>query len=176
MRTWSWWGRSLKRQLRLSGYQFYPSSFTGGPTDFNASVCLSVCLSRLNGLYLKNHWTDFLDLLHTYWKLGPIECIKFSESRDEKKVTFLGPEREHSPPISNVSGTARCRVFLHPRRHQRFCHAVKALINYIKLMWSSDPTKKYTLPLKKSSLESKLKFTDLGCAHRTEQRKISRMT
>ena len=42
-------------------------------------VCVSVCLSRLNGLYLRNYWTDLLVIIHTNWKLGPIDCIKISD-------------------------------------------------------------------------------------------------
>ena len=80
------WELKLEVQRQRSFYFIPPALLEVLPTLLR----LSVCLSRLNGLYLKNHWSDFLDLLHTYWKLGPIECIKFSESRNEKKVTFLG--------------------------------------------------------------------------------------
>ena len=42
-------------------------------------VCLCVCVSSLNGLYLRNYSTDLLQIGHTNWKLGPIDCIKFSD-------------------------------------------------------------------------------------------------
>jgi len=42
-------------------------------------VCLCVCLSSFNGLYLRNYWTDFLEIQRTNWKLGPIDCINISK-------------------------------------------------------------------------------------------------